>query len=104
MGTTTSEIWTTEDVGFDVEAYRKVENMAVMRQPGSEKVLEEVKKIKGFPVLRVDESEMMGAKMKSTMELLEVGEGGPPEGGYEIPEGYTLQKMGPMVFPKAGGE
>ena len=53
-----------------------------------EEMAKEMKKIKGVPVLTITTSNMIGASVKSTQELLEFKEGTAPSGYFDIPTGY----------------
>ena len=89
MGTkSTSEIWATEDIKIDYELYQTLGLSMMPKTPGMEKMLEEMKKIKGLTVLSTATTSVMGTDVKSTQELLEVSEKSAPAGTYEVPEGY----------------
>ena len=61
------------------------------KTPGLDKMLEEMKKIKGLIVLSTGTTSMMGTDVKTTQELLEVSEKMAPAGTYNIPTGYKKQ-------------
>jgi hypothetical protein len=89
MGTkSTSEIWATEDIKIDYELYKTLGLSMMPKTPGLDKMLEEMKKIKGLTVLSTGTTSVMGTDVKSTQELLEVSEKSAPAGTYEVPEGY----------------
>ena len=92
MGPTEGEIWATEDLKVDPELYAQYRT-AMMGKGGMfggamEEMANEMKKIKGVPVLTITTVNMMGASMKSTQELLEFREGTAPSGYFNIPSGY----------------
>ncbi len=89
MGSSSSEIWASEEIGVDMGLFNRLGNALLMKEPSFQEALKEMEKIKGFPVYRVDVSEAMGTQMRSTQELLEVEETEPPAGNYEVPEGYS---------------
>lgn len=92
MGTkSTSEIWATEDIKIDYELYKTLGLSMMPKTPGLEKMLEEMKKIKGLTVLSTGTTSVMGTDVKSSQELLEVSEKSAPAGTYEVPEGYKKQ-------------
>jgi len=92
MGTTsTSEIWATEDIKVDYELYMTLGLSMMPKTPGLDKMLEEMKKIKGLTVLLTSTTSMMGTDVKTTQELLEVSEKSAPGGTYEVPDGYKKQ-------------
>jgi len=93
MGTTsTSEIWATEDIKIDYELYMTLGLSMMPKTPGLDKMLEEMKKIKGLTVLSTGTTSMIGTDVKTMQELLEVAEKSAPGGTYDIPSGYKKQK------------
>lgn len=94
MGTTTtSEIWATEDIKVDYELYMTLRLAMMPKTPGLDKMLEDMKKIKGLIVLSTGTTSMMGMDVKDTQELLEVSKKSAPAGTYEVPEGYKKEKL-----------
>jgi hypothetical protein len=92
MGTTTtSEVWATEDIKVDYELYLTLRLSMMPKSPGLDKMLEEMKKIKGLTVLSTGTMSMMGTDVKTTQELIEVSEKSAPAGTYEVPEGYKKE-------------
>ena len=89
--TSTSEIWATEDIKIDYELYMTLGLSMMPKTPGLDKMLEEMKKIKGLTVLSTATTSMMGTDVKSTQELLEVSKKSAPAGTYEVPEGYKKE-------------
>lgn len=96
-GPAESEVWATEDLKMDHDLFANVAAAMAILQPGGKEaareITEEMKKIKGVPVLTVTTADMMGAKVKSTEELIEFKEENAPAGIYEIPPGYTRKSM-----------
>ena len=84
----TSVIWACENIKVDGEWMDAVRNFAMYGQEGFDKMLAEMKKIKGVPVLTTASSEAMGAHVKYTEKLLEHAEKPAPAGSYEVPKGY----------------
>jgi hypothetical protein len=92
MGTTSnSEVWATEDIKVDYELYMTLGLSMMPKTPGLDKMLEEMKKIKGLTVLSTGTTSMMGTDIKNTQELLEVADKSAPRGTYDIPEGYKKE-------------
>jgi hypothetical protein len=92
MGTTsTSEIWATEDIKINYDLYTTLSLAMMPKTLGLDKMMEEMKKIKGLTVLSTGTTTMMGTKVKSTQELLEASEKPAPAGTYEVPEGYKKE-------------
>lgn len=96
MGPSRSEIWATEDLRLDTNVLSRF-NAAMAMPMGSrgsmEEVTQEMKKIKGVPVLTTSTVDIQGAKMKSNMELLEFKEEQAPKGTFEVPADYTRKSM-----------
>ncbi len=92
-----SEIWASEDIKMPyADFYEKLSTTAVAGQPGmgmtSQAMTEEMKKIKGVPVLTITSMTMMkNVNMKTSRELLEIKEGTAPAGTFDLPSGYTKQ-------------
>ena len=70
MGTSTSEIWATEDLEADLSGYRKAANINMAGQEGFAEMTAEMEKIRGVTVRTVNRSKMMGAEVTSTEELI----------------------------------
>ncbi len=88
MGATQMEIWATEDIKVDYDLFRTIAETELLSKPGMEKIMEELKKIKGIQVQSSTEINMMGVVMKNTTEIIECVEKSAPDGIYEIPEGF----------------
>lgn len=93
MGTNKSVIWATTDINVDADVYAKFTASTLANQPGMgqsiDKMMHEMKKIKGIQVLNETTMHMMGQKMKSSVALLEIKEGKAPSKVLSIPKGYT---------------
>jgi len=102
MGPMNSEVWATEDIKLDYDLYAKFTAAMFAIMPGMDdvikKMFQEMKKIKGIPVLTTSSNTIMGQTVNSTMELLEFKEGKAPAGIFNLPPGYkkTDMPMGPM--------
>jgi len=92
MGKSTSETWASEEVKADPKLYWMAANATMLQQPGFEKILKEMEKIKGFVIMQTTTSEAMGAKITMKDEVEELTEKAAPAGTYEIPAGYKEQK------------
>ena len=93
MGKTTTEMWATEDMEIDFDAFKSVANGSMAMMPGYDEVLGEMQKIKGISVYSVTEMNMMGASIKSTTEVVELSDADAPAGTFDIPEGYKKVDM-----------
>jgi hypothetical protein len=84
-------VWATTDVPFDLNAY--VENMQVNMLAAQfqldTKAIAEMKKIRGFWIASETVVDMMGSKIRSTSEVVEIAEKNPPAGVYSVPAGYA---------------
>ncbi len=88
------ELWATEDIKIDYAMFNAVSNGMMAQLPGFEKIVEEMKQIKGMPVKTVTRTSAMGGEMVTTTELLEYTEKDAPDGVFDIPEGYKKVKAG----------
>lgn len=91
-GKTNSEAWATEDLKINYSLYFTSANAMLASQPGFDKIVKEMQKVKGVIVYSTAKTNVMGADMTSTTELLECSEKAAPAGNYEIPAGYTKVK------------
>ena len=89
--TNTSEVWATEDIKIDYELYMSLRLSMMPKSPGLDKMLEDMKKIKGLIVLSTGTMSMMGTDVKTTQELIEVAKKSAPAGTYDIPTGYKKE-------------
>ena len=98
MGTNKSIIWATTDIKVDTDVYAKFTASTLANQPGMEqsinKIVHEMKKIKGVQVLNETTMNMMGQEMKTLVELLEIKEGKAPSKLFLIPNGYKKKDLG----------
>jgi hypothetical protein len=92
MSTTNSDIWSTGDIKIDPEFYAKFLSAPMFRMQGSEKLIAEMKKIKGVPVLMTSTSQVMKAEIHSSEELTDVSETAASPDLFEIPKGYKKVK------------
>lgn len=96
MGTTTSEIWATEEIKVDGDLYTKYSVGILAQMPGMGQnmgtITEELKKIKGVHVYSEQTMIMMGQPIKSSIELMEFKEGKAPSNLFDLPTEY--QKAG----------
>ena len=92
MGTTTSEIWATEDIKVDGDLYTKYSVGILAQMPGMGQnmstITQELKKIKGVHVYSEQTMTMMGQAMKSSIELIEFKEGKAPSNIFDLPAEY----------------
>jgi hypothetical protein len=91
-GKTNSESWATEDLKIDYTKAFTAANAMLAGMPGFEKIVQEMKKVKGVVVYSTSTVKMMGAEVTSTTELLEATEKDAPAGNYDIPAGYKKVK------------
>lgn len=92
MGKTEGEAWATEELKVDYAMAYTLANGMMASMPGFEKILAEMKKIKGVVVYQTTAAKVMGSEVKSTTELIEAGNKDAPAGHYDIPAGYKKVK------------
>jgi len=91
-GKTNSEAWATEDLKIDNGLFFASAYAMMASQPGFDKIVNEMKKVKGVIVYQTSTIKVMGSEMTSTAELLECSDKSAPAGNYEIPAGYKMVK------------
>ncbi len=101
MGAST-EMWTTKDIKIDYSAYETFADTIMGMNPMFKDMLEEMKKVQGLKVYSVTTVNMMGAKLKTTEELVEVSERAAPAGTYDVPSGYKKVDFNPMAGQGGG--
>ena len=89
---TKAEAWATRDIDIDYTRAFTAANAMMASQPGFEKIVQEMRKVKGVVVYQTATTKMMGSEMASTTELIEAGEKPAPAGSYDIPAGYKKVK------------
>jgi len=91
-GKTNSEAWATEDLKIDYGLYFTSANAMMASQPGFDKIVKEMQKVKGVIVYQTTKISAMGADITSTTELLECTDKSAPAGNYDVPAGYKKVK------------
>ena len=99
MGKVETETWATEDAKIDFDTFREISQAFKGFLPGYKEVLEEMKKIKGFPVMSTAKVDMMGTQIQNVSEVIEVADKAAPAGTYELPEGYKKTEGMPPGMP-----
>lgn len=84
--------WASQDLKVDFNAYFAMANAMMANMPGFDKIIQEMKKVKGVIVYQKSASKVMGQEMTSTTEILEYMEKSAPTGTYDIPAGYQKVK------------
>ncbi|MCK7476715.1 MAG: hypothetical protein M0C28_03545 [Candidatus Moduliflexus flocculans] len=99
MGKTEGEAWATEEIKIDYAMAYTMANGMMASMPGFEKILAEMKKIKGVVAYQTTTAKVMGSEVKSTTELLEAGNQGRPGRPLRYPrrlqEGQGLRPLSP---------
>lgn len=83
-------VWASTDVPFDVEKFMKMQTnilKATMRLDDA--AVQEMMKVKGYWIATEINAEIMGAKMHTTSEVIEIIKKNPPASVYTVPAGYT---------------
>ena len=88
------ELWATEDIKIDYTMFNAVSNGMMAQLPGFDKIVEEMKQIKGITVKSITKTSAMGGEIVTTTELLEYAEKDAPAGVFDIPEGYKKVEGG----------
>jgi hypothetical protein len=88
IGKSRSEAWATEEIRIDPQLYWTASNARIASQQGFEKIIEEMKKVKGMIVYQETNAEAMGSTVRTVEEVVEVSEKAAPAGSFDIPKGY----------------
>ena len=92
MAASESEMWVTQDVKIDPAFYQKALNSRLLQMPGAADAAKEWAKLKGIPALSTTKSNVMGATVAATEELLSAETKAAPQGTYAVPAGYKAKK------------
>lgn len=79
-----SDIWTTDAIPASAFLAERTAYAA-----GSRALLEELRKVRGFPVLQVERTTFLGKTEERVIELLAIAEQTPPPGTWDLPAGYA---------------
>jgi hypothetical protein len=84
-------VWAATDVPFDVNAFNtKIwANLAKGQMMMDDASMKEMAKIKGFQIATETTGDVMGAKMRSTTEVVEITKKDAPANVYSVPAGFT---------------
>lgn len=92
MMTMKMSVWATTAPGFDYKKFMEKAYASVLKSQSiffDDAAIAEMMKISGLPIYTETTWEMMGAQMRSTSEVVEIGNKPAPPGTYAVPAGYT---------------
>lgn len=90
-----STLWVSRDVEGWAALNRLAATMAAL-QPGSESWVQALEKMEGYPVLREDRVDAMGARFGTREELVSVETREAAPGTFDPPAGYTATPFNPL--------
>lgn len=90
------EIWTSKDLGIDLNAYKKFSGATLSINPFTKDLSEEFKKIEGYPVLAISSITMTGTETKEREEVVSAEKKDAPVGTYNLPQGYAKIPYNPL--------
>ena len=83
-------VWASTDVPIDMEKFSKIYgNVIKVTMQLDDAGMKEMMKIKGYWIATEMTREIMGAKMKTTTEVIEINKKSPDASVYTVPAGYT---------------
>jgi hypothetical protein len=83
-------VWASTDVPFDLAKFQGLyTNVLKAQMRLDDASVKEMMKVKGFWILNEMNMEMMGAKMHTTNEVVEISKKTAPASAYSVPAGYT---------------
>lgn len=83
-------IWASTDVPIDMEKFSKIYGNVLKAQMRlDDAAMQEIQKIKGYWIATEMSGDIMGAKMRSTTEVIEITKKSPDPSVYKVPAGYT---------------
>jgi hypothetical protein len=99
----TRDQWMTEDIGFDIGAFKGLMQTLLSAQPMGADWLKQIWEIKGFPVLAESSVEVMGNTVRTREELVSVEKREPAADTYAPPAGYTAEAFDFLKMLQQGG-
>ncbi len=90
------DMWTSDDLGIDMDQYKKLYAETLALNPMFQDFIEEFKKMEGYPVLTEFSMSMMGTEQKYREEVVSVEKKEAQADTYELPEGYTKTPFNPF--------
>lgn len=83
-------VWASTDVPFDLDKFNKLYSNVLKAQLRlDDAALQEMAKIKGYWIASETTGEIMGAKMRTTTEVVEISEKRADPSVFSVPAGYT---------------
>jgi len=93
VGTT---LWISKDVAA-YPALNKLTAALAALQPGAADWSQKLNQLDGFPVLKEDDVDALGARFKTREELVSIETKDAPAGIYDPPVGYTAAAFDPLA-------
>ena len=92
------QMWVSKDVPVNTDKAMEMASVFYGLQPGMKDLVEEMKKIEGYPVEQIVTMQVMGSTQKQTQEVVSVEDVDAPADTYDPPADYakkplTLQEM-----------
>jgi hypothetical protein len=85
-------VWASTDVPIDMAQFGKIYSNVLKAQLRlDDTAVEEMMKVKGYWIATETTGEVMGAKIRSTTEVVEISKKTPDASVYLVPAGYTKQ-------------
>jgi hypothetical protein len=94
----TMEIWASKETGINLKTFRKFHAVLLSMNPFTKDLVEEFKKIEGYPVLTKISMQVKGVETKSQEEVITVEESRAPRGTYDLPSEYTRVAYNPLIL------
>jgi hypothetical protein len=94
----TMEIWATKETGINLKTFRRFYLVLLSMNLFTKDLVEEFKKIEGYPVLTKISMTVKGVETKSQEEVITVEESKAPRGTYDLPSEYTRVAYNPLIL------
>jgi len=86
-------VWASTDVPVDMDKFSSLYGNVLKAQLRlDDAAMKEMMKVKGFWIATEITAEVMGAKARSTTEVIEMSKKNPPAGVYSVPADYTKRE------------
>ncbi len=98
------EIWATEDVDLDMSRFTEMTSLAgpdglLANTSEGKAQLDEMAKIKGFPILTKTKMQMMGSSIETESEVKVIRKEAMEPSIFDIPKDYAQREMGAGMSP-----
>jgi hypothetical protein len=94
----TMEIWASKKTGINLRTFHKFYSVLLAINPFTKDLMEDFKKIDGYPVLTKISMQVKGVETTSLEEVLTIEETKAPRGIFDLPSEYSRIAYNPLLL------